>query len=252
MSSWSLEGFIEETNRAESSLDVSALFGAALKSLGYDRFCYSLITAHPSLGLEAGHGVAKNYPDDWMAYYQAKQYHRIDPVPQQALADSRPFTWDSLPQMRELSPEQKKVMNEAREVKLLSGVGVPLYGANGELAGVGIASSVEEKRPDKNLLGKIRAIASQFHLAYTDLLKGERPERASAPIVHLTAREREILLWAAEGKGDAVIAEIIGVSHSTIRFHMNNIFKKLDANERTLATVKAIRLGLILPSCYGS
>ena len=29
---------------------------------------------------------------------------------------------------------------------------------------------------------------------------------------------------------------------------MNNIFKKLDANERTLATVKAIRQGLILPS----
>ncbi|MGA9267681.1 MAG: helix-turn-helix transcriptional regulator, partial [Rhodomicrobium sp.] len=57
-----------------------------------------------------------------------------------------------------------------------------------------------------------------------------------------------ILLWAAEGKSDSVIAEILGVSHATIRFHMNNIFKKLDANERTLATVKAIRQGLILPS----
>ena len=55
-------------------------------------------------------------------------------------------------------------------------------------------------------------------------------------------------MWAAEGKSNSVIAEILGVSHATIRFHMNNIFKKLDANERTLATVKAIRQGLILPS----
>ena len=67
--------------------------------------------------------------------------------------------------------------------------------------------------------------------------------------VHLTEREREILSWAAEGKSDAVIADIIGISHATIRFHLNNIFRKLQANERTLATVKAIRLGLIFPSC---
>ena len=59
------------------------------------------------------------------------------------------------------------------------------------------------------------------------------------------------MLWAAEGKSDAVIAEIIGISHATIRFHMNNIFRKLQANERTLATVKAIRQGLILPTCIG-
>ena len=66
--------------------------------------------------------------------------------------------------------------------------------------------------------------------------------------VHLTNREKEILLWVAEGKSDSIIADIIGVSHAAIRFHLNNIFKKLDANERTLATVKAIRQGLILPS----
>ena len=43
----------------------------------------------------------------------------------------------------------------------------------------------------------------------------------------------------------------MALSHATIRFHMNNIFRKVQANERTLATVKAIRLGLILPSCIG-
>jgi DNA-binding CsgD family transcriptional regulator len=73
----------------------------------------------------------------------------------------------------------------------------------------------------------------------------------TAKDVHLTSREKEILSWAAEGKSDSVIADIIGVSHSTIRFHMNNIFRKLNANERTLATVKAIRQGLILPSYLG-
>jgi DNA-binding CsgD family transcriptional regulator len=83
------------------------------------------------------------------------------------------------------------------------------------------------------------------------MCKQDRGAAGNLEQVRLSAREKEILLWAAEGKSDAVIAEIIGVTHATIRFHMNNIFKKLQANERTLATVKAIRLGLILPSCIG-
>jgi DNA-binding CsgD family transcriptional regulator len=252
MSSCTLEVFIEETNRAESARDVCALFGAALSSFGYDRFCYSLITPHPSLGLDAGHGVVKNYPDDWMDYYESNQYQKRDPVPQQARADFRPFAWDTISEIRALNSEQQKIMNEAHEAGLMDGIGVPLWGANGELAGVGIASSQGGIQVDSNVLGKVRALAMQFHLAYTELVRAERTKNCDAARVKLTVREKEILLWAAEGKSDAVIASIIGVSHSTIRFHMNNIFRKLDANERTLATVKAIRLGLIVPACYAS
>ena len=252
MSQYSIERFIEDTNRATSSTEATRIFECALAQFGYDRFCYSLITAHPSLGLDAGHGVARNYPDDWMAHYEANHYEKKDPVPQHAFASDRPFTWDSLDRIRELKPEQIQVMNEAREARLLDGIGIPIYGHNGELAGVGMASSTGGTRPDINLLSKIRALTLQFHLVYTELEKKDSRLRDNfVGKVHLTAREKEILLWAAEGKSDAVIAEIIGISHATIRFHMNNIFKKLNANERTLATVKAIRHGLILPSYVG-
>ncbi len=252
MAGCSIEGFIEKTNLAKSSQDISTLFGDALRSFGYDRFCYSLITAHPSLGLDAGHGVAENYPDDWMSYYKANGYERIDPVPRYGYTTSNPFTWDSVTQTRRLRRDEKKVMNEARDAGLCDGLAIPLCGHNGELAGVGIASSNAGTRLDVNLLGKIRALSYQFHLAYTELMKkNDCVTSGSLRQVHLSAREKEILLWTAEGKSDAVIAEIIGVSHATIRFHMNNIFKKLQANERTLATVKAIRHGLILPSCIG-
>ncbi|MGO9174163.1 MAG: helix-turn-helix transcriptional regulator [Rhodomicrobium sp.] len=249
MAAITIDRFIEDTNLATSSKGVSRLFGNALKDLGYDRFCYSLITAHPSMGLDAGHGVVKNYPDDWMAHYRANRYEKKDPVPRHGLTTARPFTWDSVVQSRELKPEQKKVMNEAREAHLLDGIAIPICGHNGELAGVGVASSTGGIRPDINLLNKIRALALQFHLVYTELEGKDCMEpHDTTGKIHLTAREKEILLWAAEGKSDSVIADIIGVSHATIRFHMKNIFNKLNANERTLATVKAIRHGLILPS----
>jgi DNA-binding CsgD family transcriptional regulator len=252
MASCSIEGFIEKTNLARSLQDVSTLFGDALRSLGYDRFCYSLITAHPSIGVDAGHGIVENYPDDWMSYYKANGYERIDPVPRYGYTTSNPFTWDLVTQTRELRREEKKVMNEARDAGLLDGLAIPLCGHNGELAGVGMASSTGGVHPDANLLSKIRALSYQFHLTYTELIrKKDHAASGSLGHVHLSAREKEILLWAAEGKSDAVIADLIGVTHATIRFHMNNIFKKLQANERTLATVKAIRHGLILPSCIG-
>ncbi len=142
-------------------------------------------------------------------------------------------------------------MDEAKEAHLQDGIAIPICGQNGELAGVGVASSVGGIRPEKNVLSKIGVLAVQFHLVYTELEKEARSAADISREVQLTDREKEILLWAAEGKSDSIIAEIIGVSHSTIRFHMNNIFKKLNANERTLATVKAIRKGLILPSYLG-
>jgi len=244
MRRYTIECFIEEANKAKSTQEVARLFDDVLKEYGYDRYCYSLVTDHPSLGLNAGHGIVANYPEDWMSHYKANRYEKKDPVPLHAFVTLRPFTWESIKQTRELKAHEKIVMDEAEEVGLLDGVAIPICGHNGELAGVGIASSTGGIRPDANILSKLRTLAMEFHLAFTDLEKKDRP----AGSVHLTSREKEILLWAAEGKSDSVIAEIIGVSHATIRFHMNNIFKKLGANERTLATVKAIRLGLILPS----
>ena len=94
MPTYTIERFIEEANNAKSTREVAQLFGNALKEYGYDRFCYSLITNHPSLGLDAGHGVAENYPEDWMAHYKANRYEKKDPVPRQAFETLRPFTWE--------------------------------------------------------------------------------------------------------------------------------------------------------------
>jgi DNA-binding CsgD family transcriptional regulator len=241
----SIEKFIEDTNAAETPEDVFDLFLSALRECGYDRVCYSLITDHPSLDLKAGHGIFQNYPGDWMTYYMSKGYQCVDPVPKHCFNTIRPFTWDALDQARPMSKSENLVMNEAHEAKLLSGAAIPLHGPNGELAGVGLASSAGQAECDPVTLAKIQAISFQFHIAYTDQNK-KRPSLKG--VVILTSREKEILLWAAEGKSDYVIADIIGVSYPTIRFHMNNIFRKLQANDRILAVVKAIRLGLILPT----
>lgn len=240
-----LTEFIFKTNASSSQDEVFALYKEALNQLGFDSVVYSLLTDHPSINRPKGHGVLGNYPKDWMDYYISKGYFDTDPIPRYAFSTSEAYTWDHVVQNVQTTHKQRRVMNEAREAKLLDGVAVAMYGPNHEVAGVGLASTLGGIKPNKDMLSIIRALSHQFHLAYSsfDAVPLSKPE-----LVYLTPKEKEILKWAAEGKSNTVIATILSMSLSSVKVHLNSIFKKLYVSSRQTAVVKAIRLGLIDPT----
>ncbi|MDP9361548.1 MAG: response regulator transcription factor [Acidobacteriota bacterium] len=61
----------------------------------------------------------------------------------------------------------------------------------------------------------------------------------------LTAREREVLRLLASGQTNKEIAQRLGVTDHTIKFHVNGILGKLGAATRTEAVVEAARRGII-------
>jgi LuxR family quorum sensing-dependent transcriptional regulator len=61
----------------------------------------------------------------------------------------------------------------------------------------------------------------------------------------ITAREAEVLKWAAAGKTASEIATITGLSERTINQHCENAQKRLGTNNRTHTVVEAIRHKLI-------
>jgi len=65
------------------------------------------------------------------------------------------------------------------------------------------------------------------------------------PNSKLTQGELDVLKWAALGKSDAMIADILAVSPQNIKNHICNILKKLDVTNRVEASVRAIALGLV-------
>jgi DNA-binding NarL/FixJ family response regulator len=52
----------------------------------------------------------------------------------------------------------------------------------------------------------------------------------------LTRRELEILKLAAEGHSNARMAEMLWVTEQTVKFHLSNIYRKLDVSNRTEAS----------------
>jgi DNA-binding NarL/FixJ family response regulator len=66
------------------------------------------------------------------------------------------------------------------------------------------------------------------------------PERES-----LTPREREVLVLLSLGLSNREVAERLGISPHTAKFHVSSIFGKLGAESRAEAVSQGIRDGLI-------
>lgn len=62
---------------------------------------------------------------------------------------------------------------------------------------------------------------------------------------HISARERECLNWAAKGKTSWEISQILGVTESTIIYHLRNATRKLNAANRLHAVAKALKASII-------
>jgi DNA-binding NarL/FixJ family response regulator len=73
-----------------------------------------------------------------------------------------------------------------------------------------------------------------------------------APRTHvtraLTPREIEVLRLAAEGHSNADVAGLLWVTEQTVKFHLSNIYKKLEISNRTEASRWAQIHGLLRPA----
>jgi DNA-binding NarL/FixJ family response regulator len=67
---------------------------------------------------------------------------------------------------------------------------------------------------------------------------------SSAPLekLGLTARVAEVLLWVAQGKTNGDIAQILGISESTVKKHLLEIFSTLGVETRSAATLRALEI----------
>ena len=73
----------------------------------------------------------------------------------------------------------------------------------------------------------------------------------NAELVDLTRREREILQLVAEGHSNATLAKMLWVTEQTVKFHLSNVYRKLDVSNRTEAARWAQLNGLLGTTARG-
>ena len=81
------------------------------------------------------------------------------------------------------------------------------------------------------------------------LLKVPRTNRSkpvTAPLSSLlSTRERDVLRWISRGASNKEVAQRLSISPSTVRTHVESVFRKLECSTRAAATLKATQLGLL-------
>ena len=91
----------------------------------------------------------------------------------------------------------------------------------------------------------VRAIEARLNRSARQVKREFKPDFSSPePLVRLglTPRASETLLWLAQGKTNADIATILGITESTVKKHVQEIFEKLGVETRGAASLRALEV----------
>ncbi|MPY23229.1 LuxR family transcriptional regulator [Shewanella psychropiezotolerans] len=184
--------------------------------------------------VSSGFGFAAKSAE-WDSIYQKKKFQYIDPIVSCSKSFRNSFNWKSVPSMMSLSENQFNFLERAQEMGLKEGASIGSFSSRHIYKELNITSVCGCSLNTEQLatLELINAVSAQ---AMTRLMH---------PVEELTKREREILAWSSEGKSSWEIGMICSITERTVKFHLKNIYKKLNVQNRAQAIVCAIRQGLI-------
>lgn len=192
---------------------------------------------------EAQEGVLFcTYPAGWLERYFSGRYWRWDPAIQFSRRTTTPFRWHDA---RGDGPPEKiaQLWMEAETFGLVDGVVVPVFGPDGFSGTVSFVSAAPLPE-DRRLDAVAHVVALAMHGRACQILDLPR-FGGGADGFHLTLRECDCLRWAADGKTDWEIAQILRISESTVHFHIENAKRKCGAQSRIQVIVRAMQLGLL-------
>lgn len=236
---------IEALAGAATVEEIHSLCCSLCEETGFDHFIYG--ARIPTSFVKPHFFIISGYPQEWRERYVEQGYLRIDPTVTYCACNILPFTWDKVSPLEREDAVVRKFMAESRDFGLKSGISFPIHTAQGESAMLSLASGEEQEEVHSRTLHAmpyVQLIALHIHEA---VRRAVNTVGIGYGQVQLSGREKECLLWSAEGKTSWEIAQIIGVAERTVIFHLQNAADKLKVVNRQQAVARAISAGLISP-----
>jgi len=134
---------------------------------------------------------------------------------------------------------------DAMKIVVLSGCDDPTS-ISAALAAGAAAYVVKKAHPDDLAVAVRQTFAHSLYLPPHEEPVGRQVGNpAIENTLDLTQREMEILRLVAEGLSNAEMAKLLTVTEQTVKFHLSNIYRKLDVSNRTEASRWAQLNGLL-------
>jgi len=237
-----LHDFIKKTEKAENPKTLFTLLIQSAQDMGFDYVAY--MTPNNS-EFNARHRrentkqypppfLETNFPNFWLQHYSDHHYQNSDPVLHYSSLAKEPFLWQDLYKRCELTDTQRLLLKEAEAAGLNNGFSIPLQDSKSALFIISFARKNALSAPSTHIQAlTLRTV--QFHKTYQKRLN----------IPNLTEKELECLRWIAKGKSSWEIGVILGTSETTINFHVREAMEKLNASNRSMAVMEALKFGLL-------
>jgi len=228
--------FIERLSSCKSSQQVGAAFAEFITPHGFAAAACGESRETPEG--RSWEFFFNTWPAEWLRQYQENDYVRHDLVPTIARISTRPFTWLEALAARSPTAKQREHYEWAVGLGIVDVFAVPVHYPGGDF---GLCVSIADHPIEDNFARDALQMASLFaHQRCREL--GGQSEASSSQAV-LTPREVECLRWVLKGKSDTDIGEILGISHTTVHFHIERVKKKLGVKTRTQAAATIVSLG---------
>lgn len=227
--------FIERIERAPDALGVESCLLDLAGLFGFTAIFGGLVPdADTSRAEIKSRILIQRMPSDWTKRYNERNYVFRDPIVSHLQTARAAFSWHDAYSNCVRPEDVKLIQGEASEFGLRCGQVVPVPTLDGTITAISFGGShaeISEEAKDALTFAASYAVGRLLHA----------PREADDREIHMTPRELDCLLWAAEGKSDWDIATILGISRPTVLKHVRSAREKLDAVNRTHAVVKAMR-----------
>jgi DNA-binding CsgD family transcriptional regulator len=238
----SFEMSISEVEAIASMDDLRAFIQRLLQRYDLNNAVYHAV-ALPN-HVEPNPVIVFTYPEQWANHYIQENYFAIDPVVGAAARNLLPFDWSEL-DLRGF--KVKQMFGEANEFKIgRQGLSFPIRGPLGDHALFTITSGANSTEWQKLKRGYMRDFQLLAHFVHGKVL--EFQHGVVLPIKPLSAREREVLSWAARGLTNDQIAYKLGISERVVRAYFESARHKLNCLNRSHVLARAVSLRLVGPA----
>lgn len=185
------------------------------------------------------------YDTRWVAEYFKEDYSRVDPIEAHVANAAAPVDWDNVDKTS--TAEIRHFFKEANKHSVgRRGISIPVRHPNGAYGVFTFTSNASEREWEtekRRKLPELNLVASYFHRRIIELSAPMRWGRGDS--VPLSARELRLLELIAAGFEVKQIANILGLSQTTIRNDMRYAGLKLGCTNPNHAVTTAIFRGLI-------
>lgn len=232
------DALLSELKAVATEAELGDFLRQLTEKFGFDRYAIVDIPATSSQRL-SNHITLSDLPLDFIEGYDALGLLRNSPIFATMKRSTAPISWD-LEILKKGRPanEVEPTLNLFSTHKISSGIYYPVHGPNGRRASMGFFGSRDALTHTE--MGQLGLFVLHVYDAYSNLTT-----RTKTAASNITARELEVLHWAANGKTSTEIAAILSLSDHTVNTYMNSAMRKLDCVNRTQLVAKALRLHLI-------